>query len=62
MIHTQIKLPFEKLSAYEKIIWIHTIFAGDTSDIMVWFNGISTIVGYLMPNPVYTYIINIYDL
>ena len=28
----------------------------------VWFYGISTIVGYLMPNPFYTYILNIYDL
>ena len=29
-----------------------------------WFGfyGISTIVGYLMPNPLYTYILNIYDL
>ena len=27
----------------------------------VGFYGISTIVGYLMPNPVYTYILNIYD-
>ena len=27
-----------------------------------WFYGISTLVGYLMPNPVYTYILNIYDL
>ena len=27
----------------------------------VGFNGISTIVGYLMPNPLYTYILNIYD-
>ena len=26
----------------------------------VWFYGISTIVGYLKPNPVYTYILNIY--
>ena len=26
----------------------------------VGFYGISTIVGYLMPNPVYTYILNIY--
>ncbi len=24
--------------------------------------GISTIVGYLMPNPLYTYILNKYDL
>ena len=25
---------------------------------MVWFDGISTIVGYLMPNYPYTYILN----
>ena len=29
---------------------------------LVWLYGISTIVGYLMPNPLYTYILNIYDL
>ena len=29
---------------------------------LVWFYGISTIVGYLMPNPLYTNILNIYDL
>ena len=29
---------------------------------LIWFYGISTIVGYLMPNPLYTYILNIYDL
>ena len=28
---------------------------------LVWFYGISTIVGYLMPNPLYTYILDIYD-
>ena len=28
----------------------------------VGFFGISTVVGYLMPNPLYTYILNIYDL
>ena len=27
--------------------------------IMVWFDGISIIVGHLMPNPFYTYIIHI---
>ena len=27
---------------------------------LVWFYGISIIVGYLMPNPLYTYILNIY--
>ena len=29
---------------------------------LVGFYGISTIVGYLRPNPLYTYILNIYDL
>ena len=29
---------------------------------LVGFYGILTIVGYLMPNPLYTYILNIYDL
>ena len=29
---------------------------------LVWFYGISTIVGYLMPNSLYTYISNIYEL
>ena len=28
---------------------------------LVKFYGISTVVGYLMPNPVYTYILDIYD-
>ena len=29
---------------------------------LVWFNGISNIVDYLMPNPLYTYILNTYGL
>ena len=29
---------------------------------LVVFYGISTIVGYLMSNPLYTYILNIWDL
>ena len=29
---------------------------------LVWFYGISTIVGYLMPNPVYSNILDIYGL
>ena len=29
---------------------------------LVWFHGISTIVDYLMPNPLYINILNIYDL
>ena len=28
---------------------------------LVWFYGLSTIVGYQMPNPLNTYILNIYD-
>ena len=30
--------------------------------LVVGFYGISTLVGYSMPNPVYTIILNIYDL
>ena len=40
------------LSIYTKYIWFG----------LVGFYGISTIVGYLMTNPLYTYILNIYDL
>ena len=29
---------------------------------LVWFYGISTILGYLMTNPVYTYKLEIYGL
>ena len=29
---------------------------------LVWFYGILTIVAYLMSNPLYTYILNIYHL
>ena len=29
---------------------------------LVGFYGISTIVAYLMPNPLYTYLLDIYDL
>ena len=29
---------------------------------LVGFYGISTIVGYLIPNPLYTYILNVYGL
>ena len=29
---------------------------------LVWLYGISAFVDYLMPNPVYTYILKIYDL
>ena len=29
---------------------------------LVWFYGISTLVGYLILNPIYRYVLNIYDL
>ena len=29
---------------------------------LVWFDSISTTVGYLKPNHIYTYILDIYDL
>ena len=29
---------------------------------MAWFYGILVFVGYLMPNPIYTYSLNLYDL
>ena len=29
---------------------------------MIWFYSIATIVGHLMLNPLYTYILSIYDL
>ena len=40
------------LYIYIKYIWFS----------LVWFYGISTIVGYLMLNPLNTYTLNIYDL
>ena len=40
-------------------LYIYIKYIGFT---LVGFYGISTIVGYLMPNPLYTYILNIYDL
>ena len=40
------------LYVYIKYIWFG----------WVWFYGISTILGYLMPIPLYTYILNIYFL
>ena len=29
---------------------------------LVWFYGVSIIIGYLRPNSLYTYILNIWDL
>ena len=38
------------------------IYIKDIGFGLVGFYGISTIVGYLILNPLYTYILNIYDL
>ena len=43
-----------KSSLFMYIKYIRFVFVG--------IYGISTIVGYLMPNLLYTYILNIYDL
>ena len=41
---------------------LYFLFMGRRVSRLVVFYGISTLVGYLMPNPVYTCISNIYDL
>ena len=38
----------------------HYCMVAPTSKCLVWFDGISTIIGYLMPNPVFTYILSIW--
>ena len=53
-ISTIVGLFNAKSSLYVYIKYIRSGF--------VWFYGISTSVSYLMPNPLYTYILNIYDL
>ena len=40
----------------EVLIFVITLFGL----VRFGFSGISTIVGYLMPNPVFTYILNIW--
>ena len=40
-----------KLTLYHILLVVEGLSNG-----LVWFYGISTIVGYLMPNPFYTYI------
>ena len=53
------------LNACPKTVWkliegtIHIKYVGFG---LLGFYGISTIVGYLIPNPLYTYILNIYEL
>ena len=38
------------MNSFGDILWLIELY------------GISTIVGYLMPNPIYTYILNTWDL
>ena len=48
------------------VSYIRTLIGGGSYILQPWatglvgFYGISTIEGYLMPNPLYTYILNIY--
>ena len=51
----------EELEIRETIKTIQTIALLRSARIL-WFYGISTIVGYLMSNPVYSYMLDIYDL
>ena len=48
------------------IMSFYTVFSYGIVEILMFglvgFYGMATIVGYLMSNPLYTYILNIYDL
>ena len=50
---------YYRLYNVESSLYIYITYIGFG---LVGFYGISTIVGYLMPNPLYTYISNIYNL
>ena len=50
--HIQTRVRAHTHTCVERKIWLG----------WVWFYGISTIAGYSMPKPLYTYILNIYDL
>ena len=53
--YSKLFYPKSSLYIYIEYIWFDLIW-------LVEIFGISTFVSYLMPNPVYTYILNIYDL
>ena len=57
-------ISYLKPDSYEQIIYIPLEYLINriTNVNLVWVYGISTFVGYLMPNPVNTYILDIYDL
>ena len=48
-----------KIDGKTKQVVIHSTGLKSTAVKLVWFYGISNIVGYLVPNLVYTYILNI---
>ena len=56
-VETKINFSWEKKRCTYLWTILYTII-----DLVSFFKGLSTIVGYLMPDPVYTYILNIYDL
>ena len=51
-------------SNINNVSWINRDKSNQFAVMVGWllFNGISTIADYLMPNPCYTYVLNIYDL
>ena len=45
------------------LLWFQVLLSNPkVCFVLVWFNGISTIVGYLMLNPVYTGVLDTFDM
>ena len=59
-----------KLLSFQAVIDFHSRFEKKNHlriSVFIWFGfvgfyGIPNIIGYLKPNPLYTYVLNIYDL
>ena len=52
----------EKNVSVSRYLFLKYTMEQESDGLMVWFYGISTIIGYLMPNHLYTHILRIYDL
>ena len=50
-------LRFSKIEHHRRLMFIKHHRRKIRLGKVIWFNGISTLDGYLMPNPVYTYMI-----
>ena len=56
---------FSVVFLYKSAVSNALIYLANDSELgaeLDWFDGISTLVGYLIPNLVYIYILDIYDL